>query len=443
MRYTGGFLALILSVTTAAVAWGDIIQIGDITADDGRNALFIHVTADEADGYYDYNGIFHMPSPQSVLVISHGGRFYCDAAYFSADGDATGERQIRITGSAPEAYCFSDLGVLGGARTVLDGVMTISDNGRFTSDRDVTFWDGAKMYIHLSRSYYAEDSPNSQPLDLSDGAQLVLNADVYEANARALNLCANVFLSDGVYTPVACANELYDGVAAFGGTWDGAAKTFTISDEVHIVAPGNLTELASGSRYVIETYKTAIGKWPGDGFDLKAGDGKLDLGDGPKDWVTETPLGVSTLDKSAEGKGTLPYFTATPGGWSTSDDLAIWAAYLLAKDRPADLLAVWEIDLQSDDDELYYSMNVGQGQERLTLFTLVDDVWLEYSGDLLILNWGSMAYDTDGMLGFVAPKDMTMFAVFGDNPAGAFSIPEPASLCLLALGGLALLRRRR
>jgi hypothetical protein len=462
--------ALILSVALAPASRGVMIEIGDMFADDGRCGLHIYY-ADEFDdeGMYWSSRGFQMPSPLSVLVMSRGGVFVSgDDVYLARNdgGDDTASRQVRITGYRPgpdgSRNGFAQWYVENGANIYLDGKITISDGGNFFTDGSVFFGQGSKLYIHLSPSYYVGDVQNSQPVEVTGSGDLHLNADLYPTeNAHALNLCAGMFLPSGVYTPVLTNNYLDRGVAAFGGTWYSGMQEFEVCDISYFDA-GEMVFLMPGSRYVFTPIPSVnepegpmeeepkLPDPPPDPPHLDPVEPDLPpplIVDPPdpdptrdnKDWLTTKALGVSTGDDL----GGRVSIAATPGGWSTSDDLARMAAALQAQRRPADLLAVWDTYVQNtgEIDELYYSMDLGEGQEHLTLFMYMDGQWFEFSAD--ILEWGSMAYDEDGVFGFVAPAHMMMFAVFGVNAESSLSnVPEPATLTLLSLGAIGLLRRR-
>ena len=86
-------------------------------------------------------------------------------------------------------------------------------------------------------------------------------------------------------------------------------------------------------------------------------------------------------------------------------------------------------DLNDDVYEFYLTMSTAD-DTPLTLFIDIDDTG--GSGDFLyteqILDFGT------GLGRIVGPGDLT---------GAALTIPEPATMSLLALGGLAMLRRRR
>jgi len=290
----------------------------------------------------------------------------------------------------------------------VQGTMTLSGGEQAYTVGDVTLDQGSKIYLHLNAG---EATKTERVTSIEMTGSLHLNASAWPSkNAHALNLLADIFLADGTYSPVICANSLTEGVAAFGGTWDGVAKTFTAST-VSAHAAGDVVTLTSGGRYRF-----------------------TDSRDG-------CVLGVSVADAGPDAS-----ILVNSGEWAAFGALRPLVEELGEQDRPADLLAFWQVDV-AGVDELYYSLDIGPGQEHLTLFLYtLEDGWLEYSAD--ILEWGSVTYDDEsGVLGFVAPSATTMIAVFGVNPfyyvQSAPPTPEPATLSLLTLGGAILLRRRR
>jgi len=401
-------LALLLTVGLAGPSWGqsgywgDVKFLGDISADDGqRNGLFIGL-GDFWLYCYDTPEGFHAPSPKSVVEITNGGRLgVCMDLAFTNGVETTGGRQVRVMGAGSRLEQWEE-GI--GKGMILDGTLTLSGGGYCDISGYATLEQGSKIYLHVGDG-----------TGISVAESLNLNASAWPVdNAHALNLCADASLAAGAYTPVVSANALTAGVAAFGGTWDGLAKTFTLKAAAEDFADRVIT-LEANSRYLIS-----------------ADDGKQ--------------LGVSTAEAS------LVTLTASSGDWlDCGGKYPALSRYLAAEDRPSDLLAVWQVDVQGAADEVYYSLDIGPGQEYLTLFTYIPDVgWTEISAD--ILEWGSMTYDQNGILGFVASSSMTQFVVFGVNSDNRNpyatgepppSVPEPATLALLTLGVAALLQQRR
>jgi hypothetical protein len=416
---------------------GNVEQLGDPSADDDeRSGLFIWDT--EEGRSHAWFGVYPLDirSTRGILALSNGGCLFTEGyANISNGGTPTASRQVRITGQNQWVGGYSQWDHQG--NLIIDGVMTLSDGGNYSGSGDVTLVAGSKMYVHVSGSYANGNGTN---LAISVGGMLDLNDGGSE---RVLYLCADMFVTGGIHEPVMSSNRLNSGVVAFGGLWDGGAKQFIVQDSVDPVPAGDTTDLNPSGRYVIVPPQRPLdhdGVHPKvDNVDLRPG--KVEH-EGLPDWTTTAALGVSTADFSVRGHQVNPSITAMSGGWLAHDDLFAKSEQLTAQKRPADLLAVWEIAVQNmDDDELYYSMDLGLGQEHLTLFMYVGGHWSEFSAD--ILEWGTMTYDNDGVFGFVAPTSMTMFAVFGNNPESSLAnVPEPATLTLLTIGGLAMLRRR-
>ena len=91
------------------------------------------------------------------------------------------------------------------------------------------------------------------------------------------------------------------------------------------------------------------------------------------------------------------------------------------------VLAAWDFDTNFAGREVLLSFDIGLGGEDM-------DVWhLDDGGNWSLYSPAWMTYDAGGVLSFPV-TDFSGYAVAG--------IPEPATVGLLALGGLALLRRR-
>jgi len=224
-----------------------------------------------------------------------------------------------------------------------------------------------------------------------------------------------------LYTPVACDNSLTDVAASFGESWNDVTHELPACGVAY--APADETTLlaseTSEHRYTVTSAPA------------------VNAPTGNADGITAIALGVGVKDLA----GSVAATATAPGGWITSQELPATAEPLLDRNRPVDLLAAWRIAvLNAGDGDGYNSMDLAEGLEHLTLFTYAGGQWFEYAAD--ILEWGAVTYDQDGVLCSIAPVGLS---VFGENPehvVQSAGVPEPATLTLLAMGGLVLLRRR-
>jgi hypothetical protein len=112
-------------------------------------------------------------------------------------------------------------------------------------------------------------------------------------------------------------------------------------------------------------------------------------------------------------------------------------------------LAVWEVDslayFNTADGAFPGAAVVLDGDLNADGFVGVDDL------NIILVNWNQTVTPGDLLLGdptgdaFVGVDDLNIVLVNWNNgtpPAGGAAIPEPASLALVSMGGLAVLRRR-
>jgi hypothetical protein len=137
------------------------------------------------------------------------------------------------------------------------------------------------------------------------------------------------------------------------------------------------------------------------------------------DSATGWNVGASFLSTSSS---TPLSFTATAIGGDALSGLQI-----ISGDS---VLGGWTFDAEgyTEGDPVYLSFEVGAGfsAAELSLWHLDDGEWTEYMPD-------DLTYD----------GQYASFTVTGFSGYGVTAVPEPATLALLAIGGLAMLRRRR
>jgi hypothetical protein len=208
-------------------------------------------------------------------------------------------------------------------------------------------------------------------------------------NNGTISLYADAFLPARVYRPIseyAGRTMTWSGTGAyraFGGTWDGAAKTFAV------VAPTALTAGASD-----------------------------DVGTGERLLFTDPPSGK----RAGASFGTVAGGTTFSAALMTQSELSALAA---TPGFEGLVLSAWDFGTNFTGGEVLLSFDIGLGAQELEVWHLHDGTWTAYDAGLL-------TYDSHGVLSFTV-SEFSGYAVT--------AIPEPATLALLALLALSLLKR--
>jgi T5SS/PEP-CTERM-associated repeat protein len=211
-------------------------------------------------------------------------------------------------------------------------------------------------------------------------------------NNGAITLQAYAFLAPGVYTPISESRGLpiaWTGTgscSSFGGTWNSPAKTFTVVASTTLAA-GAIDTVGNGQRVVFDA---------GGGRHLGA--------------CFATISGSKTFSAAWASQTELNALAAAPG-------------------LGGSVRSAWDLTTTNlSGSEALLSFDVGIGAQNLAIWHYTGGAWAAYSADMF-------TYDSAGVVSFRATDLTGGYAVVG--------VPEPATLGLLALGALALIRRRQ
>jgi T5SS/PEP-CTERM-associated repeat protein len=231
-------------------------------------------------------------------------------------------------------------------------------------------------------------------VDVSGNDMLVLGtADAAGViyNDHHLNLYANAFLPAGAYKAISdCSGRPigWNGTGSYrgcGGTWNYSTHTFNVPAPVALAA-GAAHAPVQGERVLI----------------TDAGSGK------------QVGASFGTFTSCTK-------FSATPMGGSELDALKAVAGL------QGSVRSAWAFDTDLSGGEALLSFDIGRDMQDLAIWRYSGGAWSPYATDLF-------TYDDNGRADF----NVTSFSGYAVT-----ATPEPATLTLLGLGGLAVLRRRR
>ena len=376
------------TITGAGSAWNSSVTVGNYGA--GTLTVADGGTVASNDNCYLGN---KANSSGTVTVTGQGSTWTGSSTlYVGYSGLGTLNAADGGTVSGTTGYLGCNAGS-GGTATITGAGSAWTNSGKlyvgFGGSGFLTVADGGKVTAQ-SVSIRSASTAN---LHVTGNGTLVLGNSATAgsiANAGQVNLYADAFLAAGTYSPITeCAGRAitWSGVGsynAYGGIWDSTAKTFTVPPAMALAA-GTADLVSAGQRLLIT------------------------------DSATGHHMGVSF--GNALSGNVFVVLPASPGDLSG---------------LPADqsVLAAWKFatDLSSGREML--SFYVGAGESNLEVWQYDGAHWTPFSAP-------DLTYGSDGIADFtVACSGFCGYAI-------TTAVPEPCSMALLALGGLALLRRRK
>ena len=431
------------------------------------------------------------------LTILDGGQVSNSSGYI---GPATGSGTVVVIGTGSTWTSTGSLSVQSGSLTILDGgqVSSSSDSSighKYDSSEAVVSGTGSTWTISgkltagspgIGRLTVADggkalagsvtiNSQSAMNLRVSGDGMVVLGNPATAgsiANYGKVNFHADAFLAAGTYRPIteyAGRATTWSGLGSYnatGGAWDTAAKTFIVQPAVQ-VASGVVAAVGTGQRLLITD--AASGKRVGASFPtvlagrtLRAnvlGDAELSalaLGSGEYvlaawNFYANFSGGSALLafDVGIVPRPIVPAGGASVGGASAATDARTGGLKTYRLDGSS-----WA--LLPAGDFIYAETGIASfttsvfGRFAITAVSAAGDADRDGRVDdddlsLLLSNWNQPAGWTAGNFSgddTVDDDDLSLLlSNWTGNPAPA--VPEPATLAILALGVVGMLRRRR
>jgi T5SS/PEP-CTERM-associated repeat protein len=338
------------------------------------------VTVTGAGSMWTTNTLYVGTGGSGTVDIEAGGQASSTTAYI---GYYAKQGRVTVTG-AGSVWNVRDYLYVGanysGQPPAADGRLTVADGGKVTAT-----------------SLKIEASPCAVRLVVDGNAMVVLGSatsDGSVSNKGTISLYVNAFLAPGAYmpiTPYPGRGMSWTGTGscnAYGGSWGAYTYVLTVP-AVTPRAAGVSGAITSGQRLLITDSNT--------GRQVGASFGALDNG-GYGQKFGASLMSVSELNAL---RGTAGF-----------DGV---------------VLAGWDFTTNFTGDQVLLAFGVGLGQQGIAVWHYDGKVWTPYAADML-------TYDSNGV---------ASFAVTSFSGYAVTAVPEPATLSLLALGGLALLPRRR
>ncbi|RPI64018.1 MAG: PEP-CTERM sorting domain-containing protein [Planctomycetaceae bacterium] len=333
-----------------------------------------------------------------VATVSGVGSTWTNSGNLKIGSPGSGTLNIEGGGQVSNAtgYIGSISSSIGAATVTGAGSKWANSGGLYvgySGSGKLTIADGGKV---TATSTSVKTTQSVARFNVSSNDMLVLG-DTSTAgkitNNGTVGFYATPFLAAGTYTPIsefAGRDISWSGTGTYkavGGVWSTTAHTFTVSDAA-AVAAGDSCLVTAGQRLVVT------------------------------DAATGRRVGASFYNGTVTGS---PTFSAVPMSGGDIDALRATAGF------EGTLLSAWDFDTTYAGNEVMLAFDIGMGMPNPTIWHYSGGVWSPFTADMF-------TYDANGIVSF----NVTSFDGYA-----VVSVPEPATMTLLAIGGLAMLRRRR
>lgn len=347
-----------------------------------------------------------------TITVENSGNVTADFGSIGSSGTAivTGAGSI---GSISHLYVDGTLIVKNGGK-VYNGWGYLGSDSGSTGTAIVTgagsTWAGLELYVgsggtagtltvadggNVRRGDLSIDSQSSVNLRVSGNGMLLLGQGGINgslSNSGKINLLADAFLAAGTYSPIISSSTdckiLWSGAGTYngtGGTWDDTAKTFTVETATELAA-GGLDSVSTGERLLF------------------------------RDSASDKRMGASF--------GTVGTGINFSAAVSSTTELGGLVAALADGES---VRSAWDLTTNFTGGSALLAFDIGKGRSNVDVWHYDGTAWTPFAASDLI-------YDGNGIASFTV-SDFGGYAVT--------AVPEPATMGLLALGGLAMIRRRR